>query len=502
MRLVGEAGAVHRRRRGSRPDRSPVNIRPVRLAPWAAGASPTTDDAGLRVPEAGDRAGPVLPVAERGALLPSRPARATRRGGGRPGSRPPPPAAARGGSTGADDRLAPDHGTLDGPRKALPGRWCCSCGTAPRRRPGGAPRPGAGPPPRRQGPSSRPRRSAQRIAALQTDKRKVAARLRVAARAHAGDRQADRRGARPPDARSTRASSSATSASGPARELKELSKLPEWTHGPAQPERLPVPRRRVVRRDADPHRAAPSTGCGPSTPAGSSSRSRTPIPIKAAVAHALGTHLDLFQRIVVSPCSVSAILYTAGGPIVLAVNSTGDLQLRPRAPSMSTLVRPPGPGRVHRRHRRAAGPAGLLPPGPRQRHRRHAPVREATGRRARRVPRRPARRPRPAPYGVAVADVRLAEPLQEAWTVGPIGVAYDDDADRIIVVLEELVDEPTTRRDRRRGAAGAPSGCASAGPRWRRSCSTAASLVSAGRPPCRFCGLPVDPDGHPCPRMN
>jgi probable phosphoglycerate mutase len=47
-------------------------------------------------------------------------------------------------------------------------------------------------------------------------------------------------------------------------------------------------------------------------------------PIKAAVAAALGTHLDLFQRIVVSPCSVSAIAYTPTGPIVLAVNSTGD----------------------------------------------------------------------------------------------------------------------------------------------------------------------------------
>jgi len=46
-------------------------------------------------------------------------------------------------------------------------------------------------------------------------------------------------------------------------------------------------------------------------------------PIKAAVAHALGTHLDLFQRIVVSPCSVSAILLTPSGPVVLAVNSTG-----------------------------------------------------------------------------------------------------------------------------------------------------------------------------------
>lgn len=54
-------------------------------------------------------------------------------------------------------------------------------------------------------------------------------------------------------------------------------------------------------------------------------------PIKAVVAHALGTHLDLFQRIVVSPCSVSAILYGADGPVVLAVNSTGDL--RSLAPS-------------------------------------------------------------------------------------------------------------------------------------------------------------------------
>jgi probable phosphoglycerate mutase len=46
-------------------------------------------------------------------------------------------------------------------------------------------------------------------------------------------------------------------------------------------------------------------------------------PIKAAVAHALGTHLDLFQRIVVSPCSVTAIAYGEDSPIVLCVNSTG-----------------------------------------------------------------------------------------------------------------------------------------------------------------------------------
>jgi probable phosphoglycerate mutase len=47
-------------------------------------------------------------------------------------------------------------------------------------------------------------------------------------------------------------------------------------------------------------------------------------PIKAAVADAMGTHLDLFQRIVIGPCSISAILFTPFGPRVLAVNSTGD----------------------------------------------------------------------------------------------------------------------------------------------------------------------------------
>ena len=38
----------------------------------------------------------------------------------------------------------------------------------------------------------------------------------------------------------------------------------------------------------------------------------------------MGTHLDLFQRVVVSPCSLTAIAYTDEGPTVLTVNDTGD----------------------------------------------------------------------------------------------------------------------------------------------------------------------------------
>ena len=45
-------------------------------------------------------------------------------------------------------------------------------------------------------------------------------------------------------------------------------------------------------------------------------------PIKAAIAMAAGVHLDNFQRLVVSPCSVTALLFGAGAPIVLCVNTT------------------------------------------------------------------------------------------------------------------------------------------------------------------------------------
>ena len=55
-------------------------------------------------------------------------------------------------------------------------------------------------------------------------------------------------------------------------------------------------------------------------------------PIKALVAHAMGTHLDLFQRIVISPCSISALAWHTDGPVALTVNSIGG-SLRDLAPS-------------------------------------------------------------------------------------------------------------------------------------------------------------------------
>jgi probable phosphoglycerate mutase len=47
-------------------------------------------------------------------------------------------------------------------------------------------------------------------------------------------------------------------------------------------------------------------------------------PIKAALAHALGMHLDLFQRLAIAPGSITTIVYGAGGPTVLGMNALGE----------------------------------------------------------------------------------------------------------------------------------------------------------------------------------
>jgi probable phosphoglycerate mutase len=42
-------------------------------------------------------------------------------------------------------------------------------------------------------------------------------------------------------------------------------------------------------------------------------------------------HMDLFQRLEISPCSVSAIFFTPMGPRLLAYNDTGSLEhLKPK----------------------------------------------------------------------------------------------------------------------------------------------------------------------------
>ena len=106
----------------------------------------------------------------------------------------------------------------------------------------------------------------------------------------------------------------------------------------------------------------------------------------------------------------------------------------------------------------------------------------------------------PLGYWLAFTRSRLralVEPVVAEWVVGTLGVAYDTEADRIVLQADELVDQDDEDEE--------DAGLA----RFHLTraqvvafCEHADSLVAAGRPPCPICGQPMDPDGHVCPRSN
>lgn len=119
----------------------------------------------------------------------------------------------------------------------------------------------------------------------------------------------------------------------------------------------------------------------------------------------------------------------------------------------------------------------------------------------------------PTPSDVPGPDaMTLSAPVEQAFVLGPIGLAYDRDSGQFIVQLEELlveeIDEPGDDAGELLGA--------EPGDEPDRStvrtllspgqvlafCEHADELVAGGRPTCVFCGGPIDPDGHACPRMN
>ena len=114
-------------------------------------------------------------------------------------------------------------------------------------------------------------------------------------------------------------------------ELKQLMKLPEWTTVQRSPSTFRFPKGESFTEMQTRIVSAIDRICS-KHPGGTVVCVSHADPIKAAVAHAMGTHIDLFQRIVISTCSISAIAYSVGGPVVLTVNSTGG-SLRDLRPS-------------------------------------------------------------------------------------------------------------------------------------------------------------------------
>ena len=118
-------------------------------------------------------------------------------------------------------------------------------------------------------------------------------------------------------------------------------------------------------------------------------------------------------------------------------------------------------------------------------------------------------RPGELPSGDELALEPFGEP---DFVVRSLGVSYDDDLDRIILVADEIDrTEAETEVESLFGLAEDSEPEAEAGESVRLAMTReqaaalairGTELVEAGRPPCPLCGYPLDPRGHVCPRMN
>lgn len=98
-----------------------------------------------------------------------------------------------------------------------------------------------------------------------------------------------------------------------------------------------------------------------------------------------------------------------------------------------------------------------------------------------------------------VDDLPMELPIDEDFQVGVISITWEKDLVFVNIqaisqdedlILDDLDSGPdliiaTLRIDQVKGF-----------------CERAKSIVNAGRPACPFCGLPIDPLGHLCPRAN
>jgi uncharacterized repeat protein (TIGR03847 family) len=123
----------------------------------------------------------------------------------------------------------------------------------------------------------------------------------------------------------------------------------------------------------------------------------------------------------------------------------------------------------------------------------------------------------PAVAPVELDDTEpLEQPIVEEFRVGALSLGWDPEAERVIIQAQAISEttaafgeeEADDTDDDEVGfdddAAEGPdllrvriSGAAA-----RAFTKRALEVVAAGRPPCQFCGQPLDPEGHICARSN
>jgi uncharacterized repeat protein (TIGR03847 family) len=107
----------------------------------------------------------------------------------------------------------------------------------------------------------------------------------------------------------------------------------------------------------------------------------------------------------------------------------------------------------------------------------------------------------------------LEQPIVEEFRVGTMALAWDGADERVVVEAqaqtpedEEPPDPPIAGDDVEDGEAEVEGPdllrVRLSGAQARAFAKRAMAVVAAGRPACPFCGLPLDPAGHICPRQN
>lgn len=93
-------------------------------------------------------------------------------------------------------------------------------------------------------------------------------------------------------------------------------------------------------------------------------------------------------------------------------------------------------------------------------------------------------------------EMKLEEPIDPSFRVGHIGLGYDEETDRLVLVAREI---QTPDADPE-AAAVARFWCTRT--QLRQMCNWGLDLADRGRPICGNCGMPIDPEGHFCPKRN
>lgn len=111
--------------------------------------------------------------------------------------------------------------------------------------------------------------------------------------------------------------------------------------------------------------------------------------------------------------------------------------------------------------------------------------------------------PATAPLGSDDLDP-LDAPVTEEFRVGAMALGWNGESELVIIEAHEVVEDEDDVPDLEEDPEDGPP-CLRVrltGAQARAFAKRAMSVVSAGRPPCPFCNLPLEPSGHICPRAN